>query len=556
MTELIDTIPDDLPACQEQLRAALERIRDLERQLDELVATTEELQRSYDCLKEDLLALKRLVFGPRRERLPEAPGQQHLFDTDVPPPVPDLPTDPQPDPESPARRQRKGHGRKAIPDHLPRQDVLHDVAPEEQVCSCGCTKTKIGEDVTEQLDYVPGKIVVLRHIYPKYACSGCKDGVTAAQPVPNPIARCLAAPGLLAFVVVSKFSDHLPLYRQQDVFSRHGIFLARSTLCGWLAQCAHLFRPLVELMRKRILQSHVIQADETTVAVLDSTRNSTRTGYFWAYVGDGDHPYTVYVYHDSRSHEGPAEDLKNYRGYLQTDAYSAYETVVAKSQGRIIPVGCWAHTRRNFFDARLSQPREVHHVLGLIAQLYDIEDAIRLQSPDQRLAVRSEQSVPVLNRLETYLRDQQKTALPKSQYGQAIAYALNHWDELRRFAADGRLEIDNNTVERTLRLCAISRKNWLFVGSDQGGETAAICFSILAGAKRHRIEPLAYVSALLTALSSTEVDLESLLPDVWIAAHPEHVLTYRRDEAEAAATARRRRRERRRANVPGRSRSP
>jgi hypothetical protein len=174
----------------------------------------------------------------------------------------------------------------------------------------------------------------------------------------------------------------------------------------------------------------------------------------------------------------------------------------------------------------------------------------------KRLAVRSEQSVPALNRLEIYLRDQHETALPKSQYGQAIVYALNHWDELRRFTEDGRLEIDNNTVERTLRICAISRKNWLFVGSDQGGETAAICFSILAGAKRHRIEPLAYVSGLLMALSSNEVDLESLLPDVWIPAHPERFLKYRRDEAEAAAIARRRRRERRRAKVPEQSRSP
>jgi transposase len=457
MTEPIDSIPDDLLACQDRLRAALERLRDLERQLDEFVATTEELQRSYDCLKEEYLALKRLFFGPRRERLPEAPGQQHLFDADVPPPVPDLLTDSQPDEQSPPRRRRKGHGRKGIPDHLPRREILHDVAPEDQVCSCGCAKTRIGEDVTEQLDYIPGKLVVLRHVYPKYACSGCKDGVTAAQPVANPIARCLAAPGLLAFVVVSKFSEHLPLYRQQDVLSRHGIFLARSTLCGWLAQCAGLLRPLVELMQQRILQSHVIQADETPVQVLDSTRDSTRTGYFWAYICDGDHPYTVYDYRDSRGQEGPAEVLKNYRGYLQTDAYSSYESVVAKSAGRIIPVGCWAHGRRNFFDARLNQPREVHYVLGLIAQLYDIEDEIRLNSPDERLAVRRERSVPVLDRLETYLREQKNSALPKSQYGQAIAYVLNHWDELRRFTEDGRLEIDNNTAERTLRLCAISR---------------------------------------------------------------------------------------------------
>jgi transposase len=475
---------------------------------------------------------------------------------DPPPSVSEGPADPEPAAGSPAPRRRKGHGRREIPDHLPRQEVRHDVAPYERVCSCGREKAQIGEDVTEQLDYVPGKLVVLRHVYPKYACSCCKDGVTSPEPAANPIERGLAAPGLLAFVLVSKFSEHLPLYRQQDVLGRHGIFLARSTLCGWLAQCAQLLRPLVELMRRRSLQSHVIQADETTVQVLDSTRDSTRTGYFWAYVGDGDHPYTVYVYRDSRSHEGPAEVLKNYRGYLQTDAYSAYETVVAKSGGRIIPVGCWAHTRRNFFDARLNQPREVHHVLGLIAQLYDIEDAIRLKSPDERLAVRSEQSVPILDRLETYLRDQQKTALPKSQYGQAIVYALNHWDELRRFTQDGHLEIDNNTVERTLRLCAISRKNWLFVGSDRGGETAAICFSILAGAKRHRIEPLAYVSAVLKAQSSPEVDLESLLPDVWIAAHPEHFLTYRRDEAEAAAIARRRRRERRRAKALEHTRSP
>jgi transposase len=556
MTEPIDPIPDDLPACQERLRAALERLRDLERQLDEFVATTEELQRSYACLKEEYLALKRLLFGPRRERLPEAPGQQHLFDADPPPSVPDEPADPEPAAGSPAPRRRKGHGRREIPDHLPRQEVRHDVALHERVCSCGREKAPIGEDVTEQLDYVPGKLVVLRHVYPKYACACCKDGVTSAEPVVNPIERGLAAPGLLAFVLVSKFSEHLPLYRQQDVLSRHGIFLARSTLCGWLAQCAGLLRPLVELMQKRILQSHVIQADETPVQVLDSTRDSTRTGYFWAYIGDRDHPYTVYDYRDSRGQEGPAEVLKNYRGYLQTDAYSAYETVVAKSTGRIIPVGCWAHARRNFFDARLNQPREVHYVLGLIAQLYDIEDTIREQSAVGRLAARQERSVPVLGRLGAYLREQKDGALPKSQYGQAIAYALNHWDELLRYTEDGRLEIDNNTAERTLRLCAISRKNWLFVGSDHGGETAAICFSILAGAKRHRIEPFAYVSALLTALSSNEVDLESLLPDVWIAAHPEHFLTYRRDEAEAAAIARRRRRERRRANAPKHSRSP
>jgi len=177
--------------------------------------------------------------------------------------------------------------------------------------------------------------------------------------------------------------------------------------------------------------------------VLDSTRDSTRTGYFWAYIGDRDHPYTVYDYRDSRGREGPAEVLKDYRGYLQTDAYSSYESVVAKSAGRIIPVGCWAHARRNFFDARLNQPREVHYVLGLIAQLYDIEDTIRERSAAERLAARQERSVPVLERLGAFLREHKDGALPKSQYGQVIGYVLNHWDELRRFTEDGHLEIDN-----------------------------------------------------------------------------------------------------------------
>jgi len=549
MTEHIDSIPDDLPTCQQRLRALLERFHDLERQLEEFVATTEELERSHACLKEEYLALKRLFFGPRRERLPEAPGQQHLFDDGAPPPPPVESTDAVPDKESPSRKRKKGHGRRVIPDHLPRTPVLHDVPPEARVCDCGREKARIGEDVTEQLEYEPGKLFVFRHIYPKYACSCCKDGVTSAPPAAGPIEGGLAGPGLLAYVIVNKFSDHLPLYRQQDVLSRHGIFMARSTLCDWLAQCAQGLRPLVELMRQQLLLSPAINADETPVRVLDSTRDTTRKGYFWVYIGDDGHPYTVFDYRDSRSRDGPAKILKDFRGYLQTDAYGSYESVVLESAGRIIPVGCWAHARREFFDARLNQPREVHHVLGLIAQMYDIEDEIRLASPDERLAVRQKRSEPILDRLETFLREQRGEALPKSQYGKAIAYTLNHWPELRRFTESGILEIDNNIAERALRLCAIGRKNWMFLGSDKGGETAATCFSILAGAKRHRIEPFAYVRDLLIALSSDKVVLNSLLPDVWIAAHPEHVLNYRRDEAEAAASARRRRRSIRRKNA-------
>jgi transposase len=556
MMEQADQIPDDLPACQQLLRGLLERLHemecrlaDLERQLDETCATNGELKRSYDCLKEEYLALKRLFFGPRRERLPEAPGQQHLFDNDVPPPPPVESADSAPDGELPAGTRRKGHGRRPIPDHLPRTEVVHDVSPDDRVCDCGCEKVRIGEDVTEQLDYVPGKVVVYRHVYPKYACSTCKDGVTSAPPGASPIDRGMAGPGLLAYVVVNKFSDHLPTYRQQDIIARHGIFLARSTLCDWLAQCAQALHPLVDLMLQRVLMSQVINADETPVSVLDPTRDSTRTGYFWTYIGDAGHPYTVYDYRDSRCRDGPAEILKDFRGYLQTDAYASYESVVLESDGRIIPVGCWAHARREFFDARLNEPRGAHYVLGLVAQLYDIEDEIRLQGAAARLAARQERSVPILDRLEVFLREQKDGALPKSQYRKAIDYALNHWRELGRYTENGILEIDNNIAERALRLCALGRKNWMFVGSDRGGETAAICLSILAGAKRHRIEPFVYVRDLLVAISAGEVDWNSFLPDAWITAHPEHILQYRRDEAEAAARSRRRRRADRRAKT-------
>lgn len=562
MTEHLPPIPDDLATCQAQRRAVLEqhaallqRFHDLERQLDETCATTEELQRSYACLKEEYLALKRLLFGPRRERLPEAPGRGHLFDTSPAASAASEPAANDPSESAPAKR-RKGHGRRPIGDHLPRRDVLHDIPEEQRTCSCGRAKTKIGEDVTEQLDYIPGKIEVLRHIYPKYACSCCKDGVTTAPTASGPIAGGLAAPGLLAFVMVSKFVEHMPLYRQQDELARADVLISRSTLCGWREQCAQLLKPLVELMHREVLKSEVIQGDETPVPVLDRSRDSTRKGYIWTTIGDLAHPYTTFHYTDSRSRDGPARFLKGYVGSLQTDAYASYESVINESAGKIIAVSCWAHVRRECYDARHNQPREVHYVLGLIAQLYDVEDEVRGRSDDERLAARQERSLPVLKRLEEYRREQQGLALPKSQFGKAINYALNQWKALLIYASDGRLEIDNNYSERTLRPCAIGRKNWMFFGSDRGGEIAAICMSILASAKRHGIEPFEYVRQLLIALSSSEVDLRSLLPDVWIGAHPEHFLQYRRDEVEAAARARKRRREKRRAKSKSSSPEP
>src|SRR5262249_37884060 len=273
-------------------------------------------------------------------------------------------------------------------------------------CHGGRAKPKIGGDVPEQLDYIPGKIEVLRHIYPKYACSRCKDGVTTAPTASGPIAGGLAAPGLLAFVVVSKFVEHMPLYRQQDELARADILISRGTLCGWLDQCAPLFKPLVELMHKEVPRSEVIQGDETPIPVLDRSRDSTRQGYIWTTIGDRAHPYTTFHYTDSRGRDGPAAFLEGFTGYLQTDGYSSYESVVKGSAGKILAVGCWAHVRREFFDARHNQPPEVHHVLGAIAPLYDVEDEVRGRSDAERLAARQERSLPVLKRLGEYLLEQ------------------------------------------------------------------------------------------------------------------------------------------------------
>jgi transposase len=553
MTEHPAAIPDDLATCQEALRAAMQQLatmsqqlHDLERQLDETCESSEELKRSYDCLKEAFEALKRLVFGPRRERLPEAPGQGHLFDVAPAPSDPSTPAASDTDETGPEKR-RKGHGRRPIPDHLPRQDVTHDIPEEEKTCGCGRAKTKIGEDTTEQYDFVPAKLVVLRHIYPKYACSHCKAGVTAAPREPAPIAGGLATAALVAHVLVSKFAEHMPLNRQQDPLARAGVLFSRSTLCGWLEQSATVLKPLAALMHQEVLKSEVIQGDETPVPVLDPSRDSTRKGYIWTTIGDRDHPYTTFHFTPSRSRDGPAAFLKGFEGYFQTDAYSSYESVVLESAGKILAVGCWAHARRDFFDARHNQPREVHYVLGLISQLYDIEDEIKGSSDDERLAARQTRSVPIVNRVEAYLREQQAVALPQSQFGKATTYALNQWEKLLAYTRDGRLEIDNNRSERTLRPWAIGRKNWMFFGSDRGGETAAICMTIIASAKQHNIEPVAYVAELLTALPSGSADLGALLPDVWIAAHPEHFVQYRRVEAEAKARARQRRRAERRA---------
>jgi transposase len=571
---VIPSLPDDPGECQRllddllrgndelrrraedarrQAEEAQRRIDELQRVLDQTAADYSQLQERHAELAETLALLRRYIFGPRRERHVDDPDQGHLFDLQDTAivPAPDAPT--QRDAASPAPQPKASRRhRRASLDHLPHKRIEHDLPESEKTCSCcGGAKQRIGEDLSRELEYTPAKLEVTVHVLPKYACPKCRDGVTSPPVPPKPIPGGIAGPGLVAYVVVSKFADHLPLYRLEDILFRHGVYLSRSTLCDWVRNAADLLRPLAELQKTLVLQSPVIWTDETHVTVLTGEKPGSAKGRFWVYIGDASHPYSVYDFTMSRSRDGPATFLADYKGFLQADAYGGYDGIYVGSNGTIAEVACWAHARRKFYDARPNAPREANQVLEWIGQLYDVEDRAGDLTAQERQVLRQRESLPILDRIEKYLEELSPRILPKSALGKAITYARNQRAALRRYTSDGRLTIDNNLSEQTLRLQAIGRKNWEFLGSEAAGPRAAVLFTILAGAKRHRLEPWAYLRDVLLRLSAGEADLESLLPDRWAARHPEHVLQHRLEESRRkAARQQQRRRERRAARSP------
>jgi transposase len=554
-------LPADLCECQRLLLAAFKQaaqledraveaekqVAELNRVLGETAASYQELQRAHTATLDELAWYKRWAYGRRRERFTEDKGQGHLFDLDSNLPDNNGRTEPLSledgiDVQGHRRRRQK---REIDWDKLPQIRHEHDLPEEEKICSCcGRRMDRIGEDVTRELELQPAKLEAHIHIRPKYACRCCKNRVCAESLPPRPIPGGIAGPGLVAEVIVSKFGDHLPLYRLEDIFTRYGVPIARSTLCDWVRFAAELFKPLYELQRRRVLQSTVMWTDDTPVTVLGGLQGSFQ-GHFWTYIGY-EQPYSVYDFTTSRSRDGPARFLQGFTGYLHADAFAGYDAVYLGSQAAIQEVACWAHTRRKFFDAVKSYPRESHQVLEWIRQLYDIEDRARTWSPDVRRQLRLAEAVPLLDRLQAYLAELAERALPKSSLAKAVTYARNQWAALRRYTEDSRLTIDNNVSERTLRHQAIGRKNWLFLGSEFAGPRAAVLCTILAGAKRHRIEPWCYLRELLLRLHADDSRLDEMLPDRWAAAHPEAVLTYRLDESRAKAARTRARRAHRR----------
>ena len=526
-------LPTDLAECHQLLLAAFRQAAELSRVLDETAASYEELQATHQAALEELSALKRWIYGRRTEKIVEGEGQRHLFDL-----APSSTTATSPDPrQEPSRPVATGRRRRRELDldKLPHYRHEHDLSEADKQCSgCGRAKDRIGQDESRVLEYVPAKLEVHVYVRPKYACRYCKDGVASPPPPVRPIARGMAGPGLIAQIVVGKFGDHLPLYRQEDFFTRHGLHIARSTLCDWVQAAAELLRPLYQRQKELVLQSPVLWTDDTPVTVLVGGDQGSRTARFWTYIAD-EHPYSVYDFTESRARDGPAKFLAGFQGYLHADAYGGYDQIYLGSNEAIREVACWAHARRKFFDAKSSSPRDAHQILEWIRQLYEVEERARELSAVARREIRVAEAEPVLDRIEARLAGLENRALPKSALGKAVGYALNQWLALRRYTEDGRLSIDNNVSERTLRHQAIGRKNWLFLGSEQAGPRAAVLFTILAGAKRHRIEPWTYLRELLLRLHDEDPRLDEMLPDHWAAQHPEAVLTYRLEESRRKA---------------------
>jgi transposase len=545
------SLPDNLAACHELLRQQQQAQQQLHHTAEEQAETIQQQHQQIEKLRHELELFRRYLFGQRRERFVEDPAQGRLFEleddagSEDPPPVSS-------ESDEPTTHRRRGHGRRRLPDSLPRRRIIHELDEHDRLCPCcGKLRVKVSEEISEQLEFQPASLYVKQHVRYVYACQedACDANMVTTPKPPQPIEKGLAGPGLLAYIASSKLADHLPLNRLEDILTRYGMHLARSTQCDWMGGCARLVRPLYELMICLALQSKVLGTDDTTVPLRDDQRDRTRTAYFWAYVGDPDHPYTVYDFTTRHCRDGPEKFLKGFQGILQGDGYSGYIEIARQSKGTIQLAGCWSHARRYYDRARNSAPsRQVHEALAYIQRLYDVEHEAEATSPDALLPLRQQKSRTVIEEFRQWLERHQGDVLPSSPLGEAIRYTLNQWESLCLFLEDADIPLDNNRTEHTLRQQVLGRVNWLFVGSERGGETAAILYSLVATCKRLRIDPFAYLRDVFARMPEirAQEQLHHLLPDRWIQQHPEHRLAHRVKEETQARQRRRERRARRR----------
>lgn len=406
--------------------------------------------------------------------------------------------------------------RRPLPEHLPREVEIHE--PEQKGCpACGGNLRRLGEDVSEMLEYVPARFKVIRHVRPKLSCTKC-DVIVQTEAPARPVARGLAGPGLLAHVLVSKYADHQPLYRQSEIYAREGVELERSTLADWVGAASELLRPLYEALRQHVMNARKLHADDTPVPVLTPGQGKTKQGRLWTYVrddrpaSDRTAPAVWFAYSPDRKGEHPQRHLADFRGTLQADAYAGFNRLY--DSGHIQEAACWAHVRRKFFDLHEAHASPITtEALERIGALYVIEREIRGRTPEERQRERQSRSRPLLIYLQEWFKASLAKLSRKSETAVAIHYALGRWLALERYCDDGLLEIDNNAAERALRAVALGRKNYLFAGSDAGGERAAVIYSLLGSAKLNGLDPEAYLSSVLRRIAEHPINrIGELLP--------------------------------------------
>ncbi|MHB8304281.1 MAG: IS66 family transposase [Acidobacteriaceae bacterium] len=517
-------LPDDSASLQAVIRSLLLE-RDEEKRRAEVEARrADDLHVENLRLQLELERFRKWYYGPRADRLQSDNDLAQMLLTFAeeldrkPVNADDLPLRTEPEEELRRVKRRQGRRNLANFENLPVTTQVHELSADERACPCcGGERKEIGADESWQVEYLPGHFERIHHVRKKYACPGCESNgdnprmETAAKP-DAAIDKGMAGPGLLAYIVTSKFSDYLPLYRLEDIFQRQGFEISRATQSVWCGDVADLAEPLWELMAARVRSSHVVATDDTIMPML--SKGKTTNARMWVYVGDDAHPYNVFDFTLNRGRDGPKYFLKDYRQVLLADGYGGYNGVVAGNE--IVRAGCWAHVRRKIIEAEKVAPEIAREAIDLVRALYAVEKQAKDASVPERLKLRQQQSAPVLAALREKFLVWKEQLLPKHPMAEAIHYALGQWTELNVFCTDGAVAIDNNVSEREMKRVVLNRKNSLFVGNPRGGRTAAVLASLTSTCRRHDVDPQLYLTQLLTNLPTTRMnELSAWLPDQW-----------------------------------------
>ena len=529
----VNNLPEDSASLKAMLREVLAKLESVSTDQQREKRLAEQLRQRADDLylenlrlQQELERYKKATYGPRADRLSMNQLAQMLLEfaeasEQKPINLEDLR---EAEPETELRRVKRRKGRRALAnfENLPVQTHVYELSAEERPCpSCGVERQEIGSEKSWQIEYIPGHFERLEHVRKKYACASCeREGenpqIEVAAKAETAIEKGFAGPGLLAFIVTSKFADYLPLYRLEDIFERQGFEISRATQSVWCGDVANVVEPLYQRMAERVRKSHVVATDDTVQPMLSP--GQTQPARMWVYVGDEANPYNVFDFTLNRSREGPKEFLKDYTQVLLADAYGGYNGVVAGNA--ITRAGCWSHARRKFVEAEKSAPEIAREAVALMDALFAVERQAKDITVSERLELRQKQSVPILAELHRKLLIWKEQLLPKHPMADAVNYTLGQWEALTVFTTDGAVPIDNNVSEREMKRIVLNRKNSLFVGNPRGGRTAAILASLTSSCRRHDMDPHLYFMQLLVSLPTWPArDLDAWLPDRWKQTH-------------------------------------